>query len=332
MKQNHSPKQQKKLPVNGWVVGAILAAVIMAVGAVGFVTMGPFGEPKSQIPPKKVASRKITAKPVSTQTSKHETPPTTGEIPVNINTADSVSKKPAGAVERPSFGQFAGGGGDKPSPPPANSNNGFSTMTASIDDGPDQDSSATSMDKGQSAAASDPKASLRNPFSQEPAELKPDDQKSVREASTSQISQSPEAGSRQPELLASAARKPAAQASLSQEAATQSPLTNISDMPDREDPATKAMPPTADSGLEQSAPFTVQVGVFRNRFYAGRQENLLRERNYPSFIHEIIGKDQQPLYLVCFGRFTTRKETLAAVNEFKVKEEMDAVAAFLDSP
>jgi cell division septation protein DedD len=79
----------------------------------------------------------------------------------------------------------------------------------------------------------------------------------------------------------------------------------------------------------KKGPFTVQVGVFRNERYANRKADKLKTLNYPAFIHEIVGKDQQTLYLVCFGHFMTREKTILAVTEFKAKENMDAVAALL---
>lgn len=80
---------------------------------------------------------------------------------------------------------------------------------------------------------------------------------------------------------------------------------------------------------DKNAPFTVQVGVFRYEVYANRKASQLKKLGYPSFIHEVMGKDQLPIYLVCFGRFQTRSEALPAVAAFKEKENMEAVAAFL---
>ena len=83
--------------------------------------------------------------------------------------------------------------------------------------------------------------------------------------------------------------------------------------------------------VEEKASFTVQVGVFRNEAYAHRKAAKLKQLDYPSFIQEVVGKDQHPLYLVCFGRFPTRKEVALAMTAFKEKENMDAVVAFLES-
>jgi cell division protein FtsN len=83
--------------------------------------------------------------------------------------------------------------------------------------------------------------------------------------------------------------------------------------------------------FEEKASFTVQVGVFRNEAYAHRKAAKLKQLDYPSFIQEVVGKDQHPLYLVCFGRFSTRKEVDSAMSAFKEKENMDAVVAFLES-
>ena len=83
--------------------------------------------------------------------------------------------------------------------------------------------------------------------------------------------------------------------------------------------------------FEENASFTVQVGVFRNEAYAHRKASKLKQLDYPSFIQEVVGKDQYPIYLVCFGRFSTRKEVASAMTAFKEKENMDAVVAFLES-
>jgi cell division septation protein DedD len=81
----------------------------------------------------------------------------------------------------------------------------------------------------------------------------------------------------------------------------------------------------------KKALFTVQVGVFRNEAYAHRKAAKLEQLDYPSFIQKIVGKDQKPLYLVCFGRFLTRKEVVLAMTAFIEKENMDAVVASLKS-
>lgn len=77
------------------------------------------------------------------------------------------------------------------------------------------------------------------------------------------------------------------------------------------------------------APFTIQVGVFRNKFYAERKAAALEQIEYSAFVHKISGKDNDVLYLVCFGHFTTRDEALPARKAFIEKENMDAVVAFL---
>jgi cell division septation protein DedD len=81
----------------------------------------------------------------------------------------------------------------------------------------------------------------------------------------------------------------------------------------------------------KKALFTVQVGAFRNEAYAHRKSVKLEQLDYPSFIQKISGTDQQPLYLVNFGRFLTRKEAVLAVTAFIEKENMDAVVASLKS-
>ena len=83
------------------------------------------------------------------------------------------------------------------------------------------------------------------------------------------------------------------------------------------------------SAAADKGSFTIQVGVFRNERYANRRADKLKTLNYSAFIHEIVGKDQQTLYLVCFGHFMTMEKTILAATEFKEKENMDAVAAFL---
>ena len=84
------------------------------------------------------------------------------------------------------------------------------------------------------------------------------------------------------------------------------------------------------SVVDEKGPFTVQVGVFRNERYANRKADELKRLNYPAFIHEIVGKDQRTIYLVCFGHYMTREKTVLAVTAFKEKENMDAVVSFLE--
>lgn len=103
--------------------------------------------------------------------------------------------------------------------------------------------------------------------------------------------------------------------------------------PSPQKPATQreAVQPSTQPTMDiEERPFTVQVGAFRVDVYANRMAARLEQRYYRSFVHEVIGKDQRPLYLVCFGRFKTRKAASEAVMEFIVKENMDAVVALLE--
>ena len=99
--------------------------------------------------------------------------------------------------------------------------------------------------------------------------------------------------------------------------------------PKIEPPDSEPQPLIKESPAAKKGPFTVQVGVFRNERYANRKADKLKTLDYPTFVHEIVGKDQRTLYLVCFGHFITRENALVAVKEFKAKENMDAVAVFL---
>jgi hypothetical protein len=50
-------------------------------------------------------------------------------------------------------------------------------------------------------------------------------------------------------------------------------------------------------------------------------------KGYPAYLFEVMDKKQQPLYLVCFGRFQTLAEAGDTIAAFKVKEKMSAVVA-----
>lgn len=90
---------------------------------------------------------------------------------------------------------------------------------------------------------------------------------------------------------------------------------------DRPEPTGAATTP------ENEALFTVQVGAFRTKAYADAQLEKLKGLGYPAYIFEVMDKKQQPLYLVCFGRFQTLAMAADTIAAFKEKEKMPAVVA-----
>lgn len=76
---------------------------------------------------------------------------------------------------------------------------------------------------------------------------------------------------------------------------------------------------------EGTAPYTVQVGAFRNRKNADTQAAELAWRGYPPYIFQITTENGSLLYLVRFGHFETPAEATSAAAAFKEKEQMPAV-------
>jgi cell division septation protein DedD len=75
------------------------------------------------------------------------------------------------------------------------------------------------------------------------------------------------------------------------------------------------------------APYTIQVGAFRNKSNADGMFKVLGELGYNPFIFKLESEGKDPLYMVRFGGFSDRDEAAAALNAFKQKENMAAVVA-----
>ncbi len=319
------------MSVSWWIIGVVSVAVIMAIGAIGLVTMGPVGQSENKMPSKEVAKKKIISIPISDHTSQHEAAPVPEKIGVNLDRTDAVSNKTSNAEEISPYSQIANEADGEPSQTPTDQNNSFSTIVASQDSGQKNNSFQNLGGDKETSLKSESDTSQQSP-SEEPVYHGPEYQDSGQEKTMSGKLQSQDTGSPQSEQSSLTDEKSVAQASISHDLAVQSPSIDNTGSSGRKDSVSATKPLAVNRGFEQTALFTVQVGVFRNHYYASRQTDQLRQRGYLSFIQEIIGLDGQPLYLVCFGQFMTQKETLAAVNEFKTREEMDAVVASLKSP
>jgi cell division septation protein DedD len=76
-----------------------------------------------------------------------------------------------------------------------------------------------------------------------------------------------------------------------------------------------------------TAPFTIQVGAFRNKENAHGVLQNLNQRGYHPFILTVILEDKGDLHMVRFGAFDSLDDANAALADFVKKENMTAVVA-----
>ncbi len=86
---------------------------------------------------------------------------------------------------------------------------------------------------------------------------------------------------------------------------------------------TDSEPPEAT--VDESAPFSIQVGAFHTEAYAQKLAAALEERGYSTYIETFIEDDQPPLYQVRFGRFGSLEAAVRSVEDFKNRENRSAV-------
>jgi cell division septation protein DedD len=77
----------------------------------------------------------------------------------------------------------------------------------------------------------------------------------------------------------------------------------------------------------RTAPFTIQVGAFRNKENAHGVLQNLNRLGYHPFILIVTLEDKGELYMVRFGAFDTLNDANAALADFVKKENMTAVVA-----
>jgi hypothetical protein len=322
--QNHSPTKGKKSSLNKWINGAILLAILLIIGAIGLVTMGPGNLQNS-----KSASQKMTAKvmkmriSVPAQDQKKETAPAMDDHSLQDDESASIYDTFSNADNSAQTDQEPGG----ISKAPLKESSQTSGMAPTIESDRPSNPQRTAANRSRIEKIRYSKAL---PLSSNISTITDDG--SETEELKMDVSEAERAGEGATTSEASAGQEQTAESAPMQEIPIEKTLSASlqNSTPAKLESQEKPLSLRPDG--ENRAPFTVQVGVFRNKFYADRLANLLSERQYPAFLHEISGLDQKPLYLVCFGRFKTRWETLAAVEEFKNKEGMDAVAALLKQP
>jgi cell division septation protein DedD len=77
----------------------------------------------------------------------------------------------------------------------------------------------------------------------------------------------------------------------------------------------------------RTAPFTIQVGAFRNKENAHGVLQNLNRLGYHPFILTVALEDKGELYMVRFGAFDTVDDANAALADFMKRENMTAVVA-----
>jgi len=77
----------------------------------------------------------------------------------------------------------------------------------------------------------------------------------------------------------------------------------------------------------QTAPFTIQVGAFRNKENAHGVQQNLDQLGYDPFILTVTLEDKGDLHMVRFGAFDTLDDANAALADFVKRENMSAVVA-----
>lgn len=80
---------------------------------------------------------------------------------------------------------------------------------------------------------------------------------------------------------------------------------------------------------EQSTVFTVQVGAFRNAFYANYLLYYFNERGYDTYIIVSASPDGKKLYKVCIGRFNSFNEAESIANRIKSTEVFEVFVTTL---
>jgi cell division septation protein DedD len=82
---------------------------------------------------------------------------------------------------------------------------------------------------------------------------------------------------------------------------------------------------TTPSDLDKMAPFTIQVGAYRNKTNADEVISKLTKKGYAPFVFQVTDAQQRSFYMVRFGHFVTREEAAKALDKFKAKEKTAAV-------
>lgn len=82
---------------------------------------------------------------------------------------------------------------------------------------------------------------------------------------------------------------------------------------------------TAHIDQDKMAPFTIQVGAYRNKANADEVLSKLTKKGYAPFIFQVTDGQQRSFYMVRFGHFDSREEAAKALDAFKLKEKTAAV-------
>jgi cell division protein FtsN len=84
---------------------------------------------------------------------------------------------------------------------------------------------------------------------------------------------------------------------------------------------------TSQADVEQSAPFTIQVGAYLTKTYAERTVSQLVEKGYDAYLFQRTDKKQRLWYIVRFGHFQDRVAASQVLATFKDQEHMEASLA-----